>query len=444
MHARFIHDHDTRRFQAGDREAHGDAVIVVGLDGRTARAATLDPQCVRIAARFDADAVEFGGDHRQAVAFLLPQVGYVVHERLAPGKGGDHGKRRHDIRHVPHVDVDRRQACAADGNPGGGFCDPAAHLRKDIQQPDVALPRVRRDPLDRDRRTRDGRGGPEIARLGAVGLDGVDTRPVALAAGDMEPLIAPAFARNTEPGEAVECDVDVRPGDRALGDGDFDPLASTGRDEQECRKKLAADRAVQTGVAAVYSAPDDFHRRAAVAGGRTGRHSQLRQTVQEMLDRPGLHARASGQDGLAPGESRHGREQPHGGARVAEKNRLAAGRQLAPPSRDGNRAPAPLHGDTPFRKRREGQGRVLAVQCVLNGTGTVGQGRRNEHPVGVALRARHADVDMRRLLQRLYRAHWLNDPDNGGSGFWVQGSGNRRGEAPLKPRQLLFSSTTEP
>ena len=114
-----VEDRDAADLEAGEREAHRDAVVLVGLDprpalrwlGRRSRGSAVTTRSSPSScARPGLDAAELGGERRDPVALLDAQIGDAdeAHRRVVERR--EHRQRRNGVLHLRAVDHRRHAA----------------------------------------------------------------------------------------------------------------------------------------------------------------------------------------------------------------------------------------------------------------------------------------------------------------------------------------------
>ena len=162
-HAHRVFDahRQTGRIERGQRKTHRHAVVVVSVDaglfpaGRLPRSQTFrrrDADIVRPLFHASTQLAQFASHGSDAVGFLHAPTGDIAQRRDAIGIQRHHGQRHGRIRHVVAIQVNRlqRPRSALDGDAAGGAVDLRAHLACGVNEPDVALNRIRPHALHRD------------------------------------------------------------------------------------------------------------------------------------------------------------------------------------------------------------------------------------------------------------------------------------------------------
>jgi hypothetical protein len=267
-----------------------------------------------------------------------------------------------------------------------GRINAAAHAGQDGNEVDVPLGGLHIDIGDAHPAAGQSCGRPEIGGAGGVGIDIVFPALVALPPGYLEEAVTPAIKGDTERGLHIQGQVHVRPGNQLPGDVDFHPQWHQRSDEQEGRKVLAAHRAGEAGAAAGHPSPDQDGRAAFAAGG-FGLGAQLLQGRQEFAHGPLAEAGRAGEAVLALAQGRHCGEKAHGGAGVAQVDRLGHRRPTPADAPDLHRGLLPTDPGPQLGQGLGRQLRIFSLEGVAEQAFPRGQGGGDQGPVRIALGA---------------------------------------------------------
>ena len=313
------------QLQAGQREAHGDAVVGVGLDPRRQalageRRVGGDQQVVALLpAEARTDAGEFRRQGAHPVAFLDAQVGDAGEAHGRAVEHRQHGERGHRVLHLRAVDHARQV------REGG---DQARRHR-------VGLGEVRRRQAEVDRAAGQHCRGPQIGGRRGIRLDRRIDRHVAgrrhppgapggtragiVQAGIVQAGIADRFRPGPEAAHRGQREVDIAAcADRTAFQRHLDRTLAAGGDHQQGGDVLARQAGIDRHPAGRDPAVTlDHHRR--TAGTRARLHPEPVQRLHQRRDRALAHVRVAVQhDGAAHQRRRSGQE-AHGGTGVAQR-----------------------------------------------------------------------------------------------------------------------------
>ena len=200
----------------------------------------------------------------------------------------------------------------------------------------------------------------------------------------------------------------VRLGDEVANDVDCDSVPRVRRGQQESAEVLRREISGHPGLTTAQSGGVDDNRRAARAGFAARIRSQIIECRDQRCDRAQPHAGHAIDAVAAMSERQGGGKKAHRGAGVADEE-IGLWR--------GERAPAALDAKTRVRlialddhaegvQRRGHVPRVVAVQRADELAWTVGQRRRDQRPVGDALRPGHGHRRVDRTGCSTRRKRW--------------------------------------
>ena len=328
--ARIVDAH--RNTDRSERETHRDAVIVVGVDGRrtqAARCGRLDAQPVGALLDPGAELDDFGRHRAQAVGLLDAPAADVAQDRRPLGKERQRHQRHRRVGDVVAVEIDAaqppfcRRRCLDPVRPQR---DARAHRHQCIGETDVALDRIAADALDANRPAARRSQGPQCEEVrggGGVALDMDEARRAVGRRRNDETRLAVGRGNNAEARHRGQGDVDVRPGNQ-LADHLHRGAAGLRQRHQQAAQELAGDVATNAdeppgSFRGKTSRRSDRQRRIALVAEIADVGTGLAQRVDEIADRPLVHARRSAQDVVAAGKGQRRGQRTEGRPGIAEE-----------------------------------------------------------------------------------------------------------------------------
>ena len=295
------------------------------------------------------------------------------------------------------VEVDRNQPafrCARlhPVRPGLNDC---THLLQRLGEFDVALDRITPDTLDAHRSAADGAKRQEIGRRRRIALDiNGPRRHVAAARPDRETLPALTLDDNAKARHRRQRDLDVGLGNQIPDHVDRNRLAGQRQRHQKAGQKLAGNVAPNLDDA---TRPDrrrlQVQRRIAVIAEVSDVRAQLAQPVDEVADRPLVHAGDALEHVIAASQRQGRRERTERGTSIAEEQFRLLDRKAPAATTDAPRlTPQALDTHPECMQRLEHARRIVGCQEVAHLRLALGQGGKQQNAVGNTLRAGQADA----------------------------------------------------
>ena len=339
---------------------------------------------------------QLGRHRRDAVGFLDPPRRDVAQRRRAPGEQRRRGQRHRRIGNVVAIEVDRDQAAFRRPrfHPVRPHLDAGAHLRQRLGKLHVALDRIAPDTLDAHRAAAN---RPERQKVGSrrgIALDiNRPRRHVAATCLDRKSLPAFALDHYAEARHGRQRDFDIGPGNQLADDVNRNRLASERQRHQQAGEELARD------VAAYPHRATGANGSGLEMEGRVTRvaeigdvRPQLAQTIDQIADRPLVHARHALQHVVATSERQRRGQRTKRRAGIAEEKLRLAHREFS--AATGNAPAFPTQGCNADAKRPQGIEHALGIirsQQVAHLGFTFGQRGKQQDAVGNAFRAGQAN-----------------------------------------------------
>ncbi len=397
--------------QSGQREAHRDAMVVIGIDGGM-RLQTRRPTGTSFSRWRDGYPVlplldrcpqlaQFGRHGHDAIGFLDAPRGDIPQGALTIGEQRGDRQRHRRIGDVIQIEIEGPQLAAFRRtrlDPVVASHDARTHRFQRGGKLDVALNALLANPLDAYRTARNGAGGEKVRGRRGIAFDMHQTgTTIALSGRDRETLPTLPLNRHAEARHQIQGDLDVGLGDQLggqLDDRSFSQLMANERQRhqqggQELRGNIPphSNRPAQGDFGR-----RQFERRIALLAGVTDSAADLTQTIDQIADRPLMHARHTADFVMPPGQCQGRRQRSDRRASIAHE-------QIALLDRKHPAHTAHAPGIRPQRVQPDAQGsqcvehhaRVVGIEQVADFRRTRGHGREQQHAVGDALRAGQLD-----------------------------------------------------
>ncbi len=375
-------------------------MVVIGLDRRCDGRPRMHGESVGILDGVDTEPSQFGHDGGESVGLLVADESDPGHRRRTLGEDRHRRHRLGRVGDLPEIGADSPQDTATYGDRLSFDADLGAHLGEDIDEPHVSLQGVDTESGNRHRSPTDGRSREEVRRRRRIRFDLVVLRAVTAGLDDEDVGVGSAD-RCPERTHHGDSHVEVRTGDDR-----------TRRREQQPGDELTRDRG------------GDSHRRH--RSGCRNRSVDLHRESTRQLDlRDRDTQRSQRIEGITHGSAPHrfvGIE-TCGVRREGQDRRDETGRRARLPGIEGTGwHERPAHpGDRQGRQvvldDDSGSERtstpdhrlgVIGQECSPQTGGPGSQGRRQQCPVGDALRARRFDDGIDGTSER----HHLPDLDH--------------------------------
>ena len=400
-HAARVVDHQRHATQADQRKAHRHAVIIVGVDGDIAleNGRRHHRKIIRARLHRGAELGKFGRHGRDPVSLLDPPAGDIAQGGNPIGEQREHRQGHRRIGYVIDIGVDGSELAAsgrADHDMMVAQVDFRTHLLQHLGETQIALDAAPADAVDAHRAAGYRSGGEEIRSRRGIAFDGEQARAFAALPGrNGELLPAGTPDLDAEARHQVQGDLDVGLGDQLSDHLDFRRPAGQGQGHQQRRQELRGDVAAHPDPAlpaGIIGSREDGQRRIAFGAQVADVGTQAAQGINEVGNRPLVHARHAGEAVMPAGERQRSGKRAESGTGIAQEEIRLLDRETAGNAKDAvGIGAAGDDGDAQRRQGGEHHPRVFRLEQAADLGLAAGQGREQKAAIGNAFRSRQPD-----------------------------------------------------